>query len=70
MMNPFHQLDNNPVYKLRCKQFEYSQEAIDTGITEIDEIEDDLSVDTGEYQFTLEQSTAQNEDIKYTTCKK
>ena len=25
---PFHQLDNNPVYKLRCKQFEYSQERI------------------------------------------
>ena len=34
--DPFHQLDNNPVYKLRCKQYEYSQEAIDTGITEVD----------------------------------
>ena len=21
---PFHQLDNNPVFKLSCKQFEYS----------------------------------------------
>ena len=26
---PFYQLDNNPVYKLRCKQFEYSSEDID-----------------------------------------
>ena len=60
---PFHQLDNNPVYKLRCKQYEYSQEVIDTGIAEIDAIEDDLSTDTTEHQFTLEQSSTQNEGI-------
>ena len=60
---PFHQLDNNPVYKLRCRQYEYSQEVIDTGIAEIDEIEDDLSTDTTEHQFTLEQSSTQNEGI-------
>ena len=60
---PFHQLDNNPVYKLRCKQYEYSQEVIDTGIAEIDAIEDDLSTDTTGSQFTLEQSTTQNEEI-------
>ena len=62
--DPFHQLDNNPVYKLRCKQYEYSQEVIDTGIAEIDAIEDDLSTDTSEHQFTLEQSTTQNENIR------
>jgi hypothetical protein len=61
---PFHQLDNNPVYKLRCKQYEYSQEVIDTGIAAIDAIEDDLSTDTSEHQFTLEQSTTQNENIR------
>jgi len=61
---PFHQLDNNPVYKLRCKQYEYSQEVISTGIAEIDAIEDDLSTDTTEHQFTLEQSTTQNEGNK------
>jgi hypothetical protein len=60
---PFHQLDNNPVFKLSCKQFEYSSEALDTGISTIDSIEDDLSVNTHDYQFTLEQSTAQNEEI-------
>ena len=60
---PFHQLDNNPVYKLRCKQYEYSQEIIDTGIAEIDAIEDNLSTDTTEHQFTLEQSSTQNEGI-------
>jgi len=61
---PFHQLDNNPVYKLRCEQFEYSQEQIDTGITTIDAIEDDISTSTAEHQFTLEQSTTYNEDIR------
>ena len=61
---PFHQLDNNPVYKLRCQQFEYSQEQIDTGITTIDSIEDDISTSTAEHQFTLEQSTTYNEDIR------
>jgi len=54
---PFHQLDNNPVYKLRCKQFEYSSEDIDTGIATIDEIEGSLSLDTLQFQFTLEQTT-------------
>jgi hypothetical protein len=46
---PFHQLD--------------SQEIIDTGIAEIDAIEDNLSTDTTEHQFTLEQSSTQNEGI-------
>ena len=60
---PFFQLDNNPVYKLRCKSFEYSSEALDTGISTIDEIEDDLSTSTNEFQFTLEQSSAYNESF-------
>ena len=51
---PFYQLDNNPVYKLRCKQFEYSSEIIDTGIATIDAIENDLSVDARTYQVSLE----------------
>ena len=60
---PFHQLDNNPIYKLNCKQYEYSSEALDTGITDIDSIEDSESRNTRDFEFTLEQSTAQNEEI-------
>ena len=60
---PFHQLDNNPIYKLNCKQFEYSSDALDTGISTIDDIEDNLSRNTRDFEFTLEQSTAQNENI-------
>ena len=61
---PFYQLDNNPVYKMRCRLFEYSSEALDTGISAIDAIEDDLSRQALIYQFTLEQSSAVNEDIR------
>jgi len=60
---PFHQLDNNPIYKLNCKQFEYSSDALDTGITTIDSIEETASRNTRDFEFTLEQSTAQNEEI-------
>ena len=55
---PYFQLDNNPVFKLKCRLFEYSQEFLDTGVTAIDEIEDALSLDSGAFQFTLEQETA------------
>ena len=51
---PFFQLDDNPVYKLRCKQFEYASEVMDTGIATIDAIEGDLSTDARAYQITLE----------------
>ena len=60
---PFHQLDNNPTYTLKCKQYEYSSDALDTGITDIDSIEDTESRNTRDFEFTLEQSTAQNEEI-------
>ena len=51
---PFYQLDNNPVYKLRCKQFEYTSEIIDTGIATIDAIENNLTTDSRAYQLSLE----------------
>ena len=60
---PFHQLDNNPVFKLSCKQFEYGSDALDTGISEIDSIEVALTRNSRDFEFTLEQSSAVNEDI-------
>ena len=61
---PFYQLDNNPVYKLRCRLYDYSSEILDTGISGIDDIETEQSQDALIYQFTLEQSSAVNEDIR------
>tara|TARA_Y100000296_G_scaffold54103_1_gene61982 strand:- start:1623 stop:2657 length:1035 start_codon:yes stop_codon:yes gene_type:complete len=61
---PFYQLDNNPVYKLHCRLYDYSSEVIDTGITALDAIETEHSLDALVHQFTLEQSSAVNEEIR------
>ena len=64
---PFYQLDSNPVYKLRCRLYEYSSEIIDTGITDIDVIESEQSQNALIYQFSLEQTSAVTEDIRLET---
>jgi hypothetical protein len=55
--DPFNQLDTNPVYKMRCRLFDYSSDELSTGITEIDAIADDLSISNSDFQFTLERPT-------------
>src|SRR6056300_1602469 len=55
--DPFYQVHNLPTYKLKCKTFEYGSEAIDTGIAEIDAIENDNSLDMLQHQITLETGT-------------
>ena len=64
--DPFYQVHNVPAFKLKCKTFEYSSEDIDTGITEIDAIETDNSLDQLVYQITMEQSstTTYNEGLE------
>jgi len=39
---PFYQLGKNYVYELSCELFEYEDEEIDTGISEIDEVLEDV----------------------------
>lgn len=36
---PFYQLSNLPVYKMRCQLFEYTGEDMDTGVDELDSLE-------------------------------
>tara|TARA_B100001113_G_scaffold191197_1_gene156709 strand:+ start:718 stop:1560 length:843 start_codon:yes stop_codon:yes gene_type:complete len=64
--DPFYQIHNLPAFKLKCKTFEYSSEDLDTGITEIDAIETDNSLDMLSFQITMEQSstTTYNEGIE------
>ena len=57
-VEPFFQLDNNPVFKLRCRLFDYSSEDLATGISDIDTIDSSLNVITTDFQFTLEQDPA------------
>ena len=55
--DPFYQLQNLPVFKLRCRTFDYSHEDMATGISEIDDIETSQSLDALEYQIILEAGT-------------
>ncbi len=54
---PFYQIQNVPVYKLKCTKFEYSSEELSTGLAEIDETEDALSTNLLAYQITVESGT-------------
>jgi hypothetical protein len=54
---PFFQLGNLPVYKLRVTRWEYSSEDLDTGVTEIDDTETEYSLNLLLNRFTLENET-------------
>jgi len=54
---PFFQLGQLPVYKLRVTRWEYSSERLDTGIADIDNAETTYSLDQTLYQSTLESGT-------------
>ena len=62
--DPFFQIHTVPAFKLKVKTFEYSSEILDTGITEIDAIETDNSMDMLAFQFTMEQSGTFNQGIQ------
>lgn len=44
--SPFYQLQNLPTYTLQCELFEYSGESINTGITEVDNINQNIAQQT------------------------
>jgi hypothetical protein len=52
----FYQLGKLYTYEIRCEKFQYSSETIDTGISEIDAIEDNYSLDINSWgvSFSLE----------------
>ena len=51
---PFYQLGNLPVYKLKVTRWEYSSEEINTGNEVLDETEDKYSLNELAHRFTLE----------------
>ena len=51
---PFYQLGNLPVYKLRVTSFEYSNEQINTGQEILDQAEDKFTLDTLQHKVGLE----------------
>jgi hypothetical protein len=57
---PFFQLGNLPVYKLKVTRWEYSNEQLATGVTIIDEKEQAYSINQLDNRFTLETSLTVN----------
>ena len=55
--DPFYQLQNLPVFKLRSRTFDYSHEVLDTGVKDVDDIYTTITLDALEYQITLESGT-------------
>ena len=55
--DPFYQIQNLPVFKLRCRTFEYSHEDMATGVSAIDAIETAQSTDALDFQLVLESGT-------------
>jgi hypothetical protein len=62
----FYQAGDLPVYDLQCELFRYSSEKIDTGIVDIDKLEDDFSqVVTADDETSMpDSSTADNKSIE------
>jgi len=54
---PFFQLGNLPVYKLKATRWEYSSEQLNTGVDAIDDKETTYSLDQMMYQTSLESGT-------------
>lgn len=55
--NPFYQANKLYIYRLKCELFEYSSEVIETGITELDAVTEEDSLDMLIYQFLLQDNT-------------
>ena len=54
---PFFQLGQLPVYKLRVTRWEYSSEELNTGLNTIDDAETKYTLDTLDYKVSLESGT-------------
>ena len=52
--NPFYQLGQLPVFRMRCELFEYTNEDFDTGISQIDDVE---SFAAYQWQLTMDSSS-------------
>tara|TARA_B110000444_G_C18788709_1_gene571344 strand:- start:369 stop:1271 length:903 start_codon:yes stop_codon:yes gene_type:complete len=64
---PFYQLQNIPTFKLSCQQFEYNNQEIDTGVSEVDKFELNfatrtrLNLGSGSGTFAVGEDVAQTD---------
>ena len=55
--DPMYQINDLPIFKLKCSVWEYSSESVETGVLDIDEKLDAITQDVLENQITLESGT-------------
>jgi len=55
--DPMYQINDLPIFKLKCSAWEYSSESVDTGVLDIDEKLNAITQDVLENQITLESGT-------------
>jgi len=70
---PFYQLNNLPTYKLQCELFEYNQEEFETGVRDLDSIQERFSTQTvislssGSGDFIPGETVTQDTGLTYDT---
>jgi hypothetical protein len=55
--DPMYQINDLPIFKLKCSMWEYASESVETGVTDIDDRLDSVSMDVLENQISLESGT-------------
>ena len=55
--DPMYQISDLPIFKLKCSTWDYSSESVETGLAEIDDKLDNVTLDLLENQITLESGT-------------
>ena len=55
--DPMYQINDLPIFKLKCSMWEYASESVETGVGDIDSRLDSVSMDVLENQISLEIGT-------------
>ena len=55
--DPMYQINDLPIFKLKCSMWEYSSESVETGVGDIDDRLDSVTLDVLENQISLESGT-------------
>ena len=55
--DPMYQINDLPIFKLKCSMWEYASESVETGVTDIDDRLDSVTMDVLENQISLESGT-------------
>lgn len=53
-LDPFYQLGKFYIYSMQCELYQYSSEIFETGVEEIDQVDDNMSMDNLTYQLLMQ----------------